>query len=216
MAAEPDCVLPGHKVTALVRDKASLASINNGDAALAIVQGQPQSPADIEKAFAATAESPAVVIVTLNSVRASDNPFARQVAPNTLMRDAHANVLAAIRARVAISNPKIVTLQAQGVGDSYSTLFLPVRLLVQYSNLGIGYKDHEQVEKVLRQSGLRYVLARPARFVEGPSNQVHFHGNKGEGIGSFATSTREIVADFLLDAAEKEDWDGTAPVISTS
>lgn len=121
------------------------------------------------------------------------------------------NILAAMKTH---GTPKIVTLQAHGVGESFSTLFLPVKMLVWYSNMGIGYKDHEQVEKVITQSGLTYVLARPARFVPGPSGPLHFYGNKGEGIGSFNTVTRESVATFLIDAVEMDDWDCSAPVMS--
>jgi hypothetical protein len=199
-------------VTALVRNEASLASIPAADGALTIVKGQPQDKADVEKAFAAVAEDePAAVLVTLNSARTSDNPFAKPISPPTLMYDAHVNVLAAMKAH---GTRKIVTLQAHGVGDSFSTLFMPVKLLVRYSNMGIGFKDHEQVEKLVKQSGLSYVLARPVRFVEGLSAQLHFYGNQGEGVGSFKTATRESVATFLLDAVEKDDWNGTTPVMS--
>lgn len=92
---------------------------------------------------------------------------------------------------------KVVTLQAHGVGESFQTLFLPVKMLVRYSNVGIGYKDHEQFEKVVKQSGLTYVLVRPARFVPGPSAQLHFYSDKGDGIGSLKTATRDSVATFL-------------------
>ncbi|PVI00659.1 NAD(P)-binding protein [Periconia macrospinosa] len=204
----------GHKVTALVRDEASLASVAaaNADGALTIVKGQPQDKADVAKAFTAVPNDvPVVVVVTLNSSRTSDNPFAKQTSPPTFMHDAHVNVLAAMKTH---GTRKIVTLQAHGVAESYSTLFLPVKMLVRYSNMGVGYKDHEEVEKVIKQSGLTYVLARPARFVPGPSAPLHFYGNKGEGIGSLSTATRDSVATFLLDAVEKDDWDNTAPVMS--
>jgi hypothetical protein len=198
-------------VTALVRDEASLGSLTAADGALTIVKGQPQHQPDVEKAFAATKDAPAAVLVTLNSARTSDSPFAQPTSPPTLMHDAHVNVLAAMK---TYNTPKIVTLQAHGVGDSFATLFLPVRLLVRYSNMAIGFKDHEQVDKVVKQSGLRYVLVRPTRFVAGPSQKVHLYGNTGEGIGFFTTTTRESVATFMLDAVEKDDWDGTTPVIS--
>jgi hypothetical protein len=195
-----------------VRNEQTFASINAADGVLTIVKGQPQDQADVVKAFAAVAEDvPAAVLITLNSARTGDNPFAEPTSPPTLMHDAHVNVLAVMK---TYGTRKLVTLQAHGVGDSFSTLFFPIKLLVRYSNMGIGYKDHEQVEKVVKQSGLSYVLARPARFIEGPSSQVHFYGNKGEGIGSLNTITRESVATFLLDAVEKNEWDGTTPVIS--
>jgi hypothetical protein len=154
----------GHRVIALVRNVYFLESITAADGTLTIVKGQPQDQADVEKAFAAVTEAPTAVLVMLNSARTSDNPFAASISPPTLMHDAHVNILAAMK---TYGTSKIVTLQAHGVGDSFSTLFLPIKLLVRYSNMGIGYKDHEQVEKVVKQSGLRYVLARPARLLKG-------------------------------------------------
>lgn len=198
-------------MTALVRNEASLGSITAADGALTIVKGQPQHQADVEKAFTATPDVPAAVLVTLNNARTSDNPFAKPTSPPTLMYDAHVNVLATMKTH---NTRKIVTLQAHGVGDSFATLFLPVKLLVRHSNMAIGFKDHEQVDELVKQSGLSYVLVRPARFVAGPSQNVHMYGNTGQGIGSFKAITRESVANFMLDAVERDDWNGTTPVIS--
>jgi len=199
-------------VTALVRNEATLDPTTTTDSDLTIVRGQPQNPADVEKAFTAVSgDAPAVVLVTLNSARTSDSPFAKPTSPPTLMHDAHVNILTGMKTH---GTRKIVTLQAHGVDDSFPTLFMAVKMLVRYTNLGIGYKDHEQVDKLIKQSGVTYVLPRPARFIHGPSAPVHVYGNKGEGIGSFSTTTRESVATFLLDAAEKDEWDGMTPVIS--
>lgn len=195
-------------MTALVRDPASLQASDG----LMVVKGQPQDSADVEKAFSAVADDiPSAVIVTLNSARTSDNPFAKSTSPPTYMHDSHVNIIAAMK-KYGIR--KLVTLQAHGVGDSYPTLFVAVKLLVRYSNMAIGYKDHEQVEKTVKQSGLDYVLARPCRFVDGKAANINFYGDKGQGIGGMATITRESVAVFLLDAAEKDQWNGKTPVIS--
>ncbi|KAH4710354.1 hypothetical protein HBI20_023530 [Parastagonospora nodorum] len=201
-----DALARGHDVTALVRDEAFLESITTSAAnsALTVVQGQPQNQGDVEKAFTVSGDAPSTVVVTLNSARASDNPFAKQTSPPTLMHDAHINILTAMKAH---RTHKIVTLQAHGVGDSFPTLFMAVKMLVRYSNMGIGYKDHEEVEKLIKQSGKTFVLVRPARFVPGKAAPVHVYENQGEGIGSFNTTTRESVASFLLDAVEKDEWD---------
>jgi hypothetical protein len=202
----------GHKVTALVRDEASLSSFATDDGSLKIVKGQPQDHADMEKAFTAVPDDmPTVVIVTLNSARTSDNPFAKPVSPPTLMCDSH---LATMESMKKHGVRKIVTLQALGVGDSFPNLFWLVRLLVRYSNMSIGYKDHEKADDAIRKSGLNYVLARPIRFIDGDSAPIKFFGDKGDGIGSFNKITRRSVACFLLDAAEKSDWDGQTPIIS--
>jgi hypothetical protein len=204
--------LPGHKVTALVRNEQSIASITTTGDNLTIVRGQPQDRADINKAFdAVPGDIPTVAIVTLNNARESDSPFAKPISPPTFMHDSHVNLIEAMK---QYGTRKIVTLQALGVGDSWPNLFWLVKLLVHFTNLGIGYKDHEQAEEVIKQSGLTYVLARPARFIDETSGQVHFYGDVGQGIGAFKTVSRQSVATFLLDAAEKDDWNGKTPVIS--
>jgi uncharacterized protein YbjT (DUF2867 family) len=206
-----DMICSGHNVTALVRNGESLSSITSASRDMIVVKGHPQNEADMEKAFTAAGDTPAVVIVALNNARTSDNPFAKPTSPPTLMHDSHVSVIKAMKKHGMC---KLVTLQALGVGDSYNNLFWPVRLLVRFSNMGVGFKDHELVEDVVKKSGIDYVLARPIRFVDGPSELIHFYGNKGDGIGSFNTITRKSVATFLLDAAEKSDWDGSTPVIS--
>lgn len=194
-----------------MRNEESLSSITSANGNLYVVKGHPQSEADVEKAFTAAGDTPDVVIIALSNARTSDNPFAKPTSPPTLMHDSHLSVIGAMKKH---RKCKIVTLQALGVGDSYSNLFWLVRLLVRFSNLKITYKDHEMVEGVVKDSGVNYVLVRPIRFVDGSSKHVRFYGNKGDGIGSFDAITRESVATFLLDAAEKSDWDGSTPVIS--
>ena len=203
--------LAGHKVTALVRNEQSLDSITTRDN-LTIIKGQPQDRADINKAFEAIPDDiPAVTIVTLNNARTSDNPFAKPISPPTFMHDSHVNLVEAMK---QYGVRKLVTLQALGVGDSWPSLFWLVKLLVSFTNMGIGYKDHELAEEVIKQSGLTYVLARPIRLVDGPSTDIHFFGNDGQGIGAFGTISRQSVATFLVDAAEKDDWNGKTPAIS--
>jgi hypothetical protein len=201
----------GHQVTAPGRNETSLAGITSAPENLTIIKGQMQDMTDVEKAFVAVAlDTPDAVIVMLNSARRNDNPFAKSTSPPTLMHDAHVDIGAAMK----IHNiRKLVTLQTQGVGVLFSSLFLPIKLLARFSNMDIGYKDHEHAEGLVKQSGLLFVLARPARFVNATSAPMHYCSDTGEGIGSFATTTRESVAMFLLDVIEREEWDGTAPVL---
>lgn len=109
---------------------------------------------------------------------------------------------------------KVVDLQAHGVGDSLPTLFFMMRWIVRKSNMSIAFEDHESAGSVLRDSGLTFVLARPTRFTEDSAAPIKFYGNTGHGIGSFAGMSRKSTAVFLVNAAEKRDWDGTAPVMS--
>ena len=127
------------------------------------------------------------------------------------MVDSNSNVVAVMKDH---GIRKIVVMQALGVGDSLSNLPLAVRWLFKYSNMSAQFEDHNAVDQEVRISGLDYVLARPARLEEGESMPLKFFGNHGRGIGMMASISRKSVATFLVDAAEKSDWNKSTPVIA--
>lgn len=197
-------------MTALVRNEAALSDISGPG--LTTIQGTPLDASDVEKAFRAFPDAPPKgVVVALNNARTSDSPFARQVSPLHLMLDSHVNILECMK---KYATPKIVTLSALGVGDSWTNLFWLMKLLVLYTNLGFAYQDHEDVDKLLKESGVNYVLARPIRFVDGDAKPVRTFGDDGRDIGMLDTITKRSVASFLVDAIEKSDWDGQTPVVA--
>ncbi|KAH6648037.1 hypothetical protein BKA67DRAFT_579261 [Truncatella angustata] len=201
----------GYLVTALVRDPFSLAPHDG----LAIVHGTPMEMPSIQQAFEATesGDKPSAVIVTLNSPRTSDNPFAKSVAPNRLLAISATNTL-----QVAEMHGvrEIIWLSAFGVGTSSVNLPLVMKLLIKYSNLGKAYEDHEEVDKIMRQSDLNYVLVRPVVFNEKEKSSVEELGEEGKGVGMFDAISRSSVASFLVDAVGSKKWDQQAVVIRNS
>ncbi|KAF2124237.1 NAD-dependent epimerase/dehydratase-like protein [Dothidotthia symphoricarpi CBS 119687] len=197
----------GHEVTALVRNPASMPS----DSKVHLITGTPTNKDDVRTAF--TASRPHVVIVTLSAVRASDSPFAANISPPRMMADSNANVVAAMK-ESSTPKAKLVILQAFGVAESWPNLHCVMRLLMKNSNMIYQYQDHDAVAKEVRDSGVRYVMARPSRLVEGEATEVNEWAGDGKGVPMMGVITRESVARFLVDAAEKETWDGTAPVIT--
>lgn len=127
------------------------------------------------------------------------------------MHDSHVVVLDAMKKHGC---KKIVTLQANGVGDSFPNLFFAMRWVIQYATIGVTFKDHDRVDEIVKKSGVNFVLSRPVRFTGGDAKPVKEYGNKGEGLPLGSGISRESVARFLVDAAEKSDWDGKTPVIA--
>ena len=174
--------------------------------------GTPLSKSDIVNAVEATPDDlPKSVIVTLNSGRTSDNPFAKPTAPQRFMADSNANAVAAMK---EYGIRKIVVMQALGVGTSFPNLLFAMRWVVRHSNMAVSFEDHEFVDQEIRQTGVDYVLVRPARLTEGEAKPVKMYGDNGDLIGGFAAITKKSVAVFLVDAAEKSEWDHKTPVIS--
>ena len=110
---------------------------------------------------------------------------------------------------------KIVTMSAFGVADSWSNMPFLLRLTIKSSNMSHQWEDHMAVDKEMKASGMDYVLARPVMLKEGEAKPVKFFGNTGgKGVGLTSSITRKSVARFLVEAAEKSEWDRSTPVIT--
>ena len=174
--------------------------------------GTPLNKSDVEVAFNAVPEDiPSAVIVALNSVRSSDNPWAAVASPPRLMADSHANLTAVMK---EYGVKKIVTMSAFGAGDSFYNLNVVMRLIIKKSNMVYTFQDHDLVDHEIKESGVDYVLVRPALLKGEGARPVKFHGSSGKGSGWMPSISRKSVADFLLDAAEQDTWDRSALVIS--
>ncbi|KAF3037436.1 hypothetical protein E8E11_004206 [Didymella keratinophila] len=196
-----------HKVTALVRKPENMEiEIMIG---LRIVTGTPLNNEDVRKAFSQS--KPDVIIVTLSAPRASDSPFAAVVAPPRLMADSTANVVALMK---EFNTPKIVIMQAFGVGESWVNMHCVMQLLMKKSNMIYQYDDHNLMAKETKASGANHVFVRPSRLVEGETKGIKEYPDHGRGVPVLAAITRQSVAKFLVDAAERNDWDNSAPVIT--
>ncbi|XPT00463.1 hypothetical protein M3J09_009616 [Ascochyta lentis] len=202
-----ELLLRNHQVTALVRKPEVMqAEMKPG---LKIVAGTPLNANDVRNAF--NESKPGVIIVTLSAPRAGDSPFAAVVAPPRLMADSIANIVAIMKEFKA---PKIVIMQAFGVAESWVNMHCAMQLLMKKSNMIYQYDDHNLVAKETKESGENYIFVRPSRLVEGEDKEIKEHPDHGKGVSALAAITRSSVARFLVDAAEQEKWDNTAPVIT--
>jgi hypothetical protein len=202
----------GHQVTALVRKPESMDT--EIKAGLQTVTGTPLNQDDVREAFLLS--NPEVILVTLSAPRASDNPFAAVMSPPRLMADSVANIVAIMKEHKSKSTTtlKIVIMQAFGVGESWANLHCMMRLLMKQSNMIYVYDDHNLVAEETKASGERYAFVRPSRLVEGEAKDVKEWKEDGKGVPMMAAITRRSVARFLVDVAERGDWDGRAPVIT--
>lgn len=85
---------------------------------------------------------------------------------------------------------------------------------MKHSNMIYGYQDHDLVDKEVRESGITYVFARPARLTEGEAKAAKVWEEDGKGVPLMASMSRNSVASWLVDAAESREWDGSAPVLT--
>lgn len=199
----------GHHVTALVRNASSLPPRDK----LAIIQGSPMELSSIIAAIEATGpnDKPEAILITLNTARTSDNPFAKLISPPRLLTTSVSNALEAMKQH---GIRKIVYLSAFGVGSSYPNMLSAMKLLMRYSNLGKAYEDHEEAEKVLRPSQVDWVIARPVMLTDKDQVAVVEHGEDGATAGWVPSISRASVASYLIDALGSEKRVETSLVIS--
>ena len=159
----------------------------------------------------------------LNARRTTESPFSPLAAdsPADLLSSTMSNLLESARTLPHPQQPKIVVNSTAGVGSSWGSMMLPIRWLFGHSTMKVAIDDHNKVDDMVRRSGLVFVMARAARLTEGRkkatgagSSSIKVFGENGKGAGWFSSISRERLASWLIDAAEKSDWDGTAPVVT--
>ncbi|OAA54005.1 NAD(P)-binding domain protein [Cordyceps fumosorosea ARSEF 2679] len=206
----------GHTVTALVRSPTSSTPPRPG---LTLVTGSPLSQADVRRALTTGPSPPSAVIFTLGLPRTSTSPFAplRPNTPADLLSRAASTLLAAIDA-IGGPAPKIVVNSTLGAGDSWAALAWPFKVLFSRTPMRFGVEDHDKVDKVVREGGRRFVLARAGRLTEQKEEgaepaPVRVLPDDGKGLGFMDALTRQSLALWLVLAAEQDTWDGRSPVL---
>ncbi len=110
----------------------------------------------------------------------------------------------AIEAMKAHGVRRLVVLSAWGVGESRKLAnFFVDKLVISFLLRG-AYEDHERQEKLVRESGLDWVIARPTRLTNGPARGRYV---KKTGLDPVPHSiARPDTAAFLVTAAEVDAW----------
>jgi uncharacterized protein YbjT (DUF2867 family) len=103
---------------------------------------------------------------------------------------------------------RLVVLTAHGVSESkavaswFQRTFLIDRLLKGF------FLDHDVQERMTRESGLDFVIARPTRLTNGKAKGKYVRTE--ELVSVPGSISRADVADFLVEACESPAWVGKA------
>jgi putative NADH-flavin reductase len=183
----------GHLVTAFARTPERLGIEH---ANLTLLKGdfhQPQSVSDAvrgQDALIITASS-----TSMKGFKANPNYFSQGTAY-------------VIEAMKTHGVKRLVVLSALGVGESRQNAGFFVETLLISFLLKLPYLDHERQEKLVKASGLDWVIARPGRLTDGPAHRRY---QKETGLTPVKKSiSRADVADFLVEAALVDTWLGHA------
>ncbi|CAK7206052.1 hypothetical protein SEUCBS139899_008835 [Sporothrix eucalyptigena] len=188
----------GHTAVALVRNPASL-DVRKG---LTVVQGSPLEKADIEKALA-SGQTIDAAIVTLNTVRASDSPFAAQVSPPRFLADSCETLVSVLSSH---NIHRVVVMSTAGAGDSWKGLPWLSRAFMGWTNIKYALADHNLVDAEIRQTGVAWTLVRPVKLeydeAKSPKKEIEVLDSKGGGKLGVSDSAHVVgVAKLLVKIA---------------
>ncbi len=191
----------GHTAVALVRTSGSLTPRSG----LTVVTGSPLSKSDIRSALlAAPPPSPSAAIITLNTVRKSDSPFAAQISPPRFLADSCANVCEALE---HAGFYRVVVMSTAGVGDSWDNLPWLSKAFLGWTNVKYALEDHGLVDKEIRLTKMDWTLVRAVRLQfddQKPTDtktDVRTLGSTGDGMSLTDSVSVTSVASFLVKVA---------------
>jgi putative NADH-flavin reductase len=179
----------GHAVTAFARHPEKLALEN---ARLTRVPGDFHDAASVA---AAVADHDAVIITASSTTLKGFRENPRYFSLGT------EHTIAAMRAHGV---KRLIVLSALGVGESRQLANFFVDKLLISLLLRQPYADHERQEKLVMESGLDWVIARPTRLTDGPARGRYVKQPRLERVPT--AISRADVADFLVTAAEVDTW----------
>ena len=185
----------GHEVTALVRNPQSLAVSHEN---LRVVKGDILDKGSIEKAL--TGQDAVCVTIGIKVTRKPISIFSK-------------GTKAVVEAMKNSSCRRLICVTGIGAGDSrghggflYDHVFNPIFLRTIY-------EDKDRQEKIVRESGLDWVIVRPGFLTNGPRTGKYraLTDLKNVKAGKIA---RADVADFILREATEMKYKGQTPLLT--
>lgn len=171
----------GHHVTALARNP---SRVRDAHERLVIVQGDVMDPASLERAV----HNQDAVVCALG--------HKRWLGPSQILSAGTRNVVNAMK---AAGVRRLVVETALGVGDSAGRLGLYYTLFTIPLILPFYWYDKGRQERVVRESGLDWVIVRPGQLTGGKKRGEYQHGPR---VGNYLWSvriSRADTADFMLN-----------------
>lgn len=173
---------------------------------LKILKGNPINLEDLENAM----QGCDAVISALNVSRTSDFPWAKLRTPKTYLSDVMSNVIAVAKKHTV---KRVVICSAWGVLETRKDIPFWFRWMIDNSNIGAAYKDHERQEHLLESSDVMWTIVRPVGLVNSKKTQTIRESFDNTPKPSL-TISRLSVARYMVESAENTMLIGKKVVIS--
>lgn len=150
------------------------------------------------------------IVSALNISRNSDFPWSALRTPPTFLSDAMVNIITASKEH---GIRRIIICSAWGVKETKRDLPAWFRWLIDHSNIGVTYRDHERQEDLLRRSSFEWTIVRPVGLTNGTKeHDVRISINNVPKPS--LTITRSDAARFMIRTLHEKSYVGMDPVIS--
>ena len=100
---------------------------------------------------------------------------------------------------------RLVCLSTLGVGDSRSNLNFFWKYIMFGMLLRFVFNDHVEQERIVKNSGLNWVIARPAAFTDNPEAKGYKQGFGPQAKGLKLKIARQDVASFMLQQLSEDE-----------
>lgn len=192
----------GYEVNVLVRNPEKITSQDK----LTIFKGTPINEQDLENAI----KGCKAVVSALNISRTSDFPWAKLRTPKTFLSDVMKLVL-----KTASKDHlnRIVICSAWGVLETRNDIPFWFRWMIDNSNIGVAYKDHEVQEKIVENSNFPWTIIRPVGLSNSKGKKKIRESMNNDPKPSLMISRRSV-AMYMIDSLKNEDVIGKKIVIS--
>ena len=192
----------GYEVNCLVRNAFRLKQQKG----VSVIEGDVNNISDIQKAI----QDCKAVINVLNISRTSDFPWARLRTPETFLSDVMSLV---IKAAYMENVNRIVTCSAWGTSETIGDIPIWFRWLINSSNIGITYRDHERQENMLLETDLNWTIVRPVGLINSTKKE-QVKETFGKAPKPSLIISRLTVAEYLVNSLNRNDLIRKKVVIS--
>ena len=180
----------GHRITAIVRSISGL----DEQSGLEIIQGDIMDRAVLRHAF-----SGMDAIVSCLGIRKQNpsDPWSPLLSPEDFTTRSAIGIVDAMKVNGV---ERLIAISSAGVGDSWETVDIELRNVIQKSNVGKIFLDLNNMEKVLESSGLDTLAIRPVALVNGDA------GGGAQIVDRFEKTSKILTGDvalWMLNAVER-------------
>ncbi|MEO7214477.1 NAD(P)H-binding protein [Mucilaginibacter sp.] len=192
----------GYEVNVLVRDR-SLMSVHP---VLTVFEGSPADSKMLNNAM----KGCDAILSALNISRNSDFPWARLRTPQDFL-----SKVAELIIDLAPQNniDRIIITSAWGTSDTRGEIPWWFKWVIDNSNVGVAYSDHERQEGLFAASVLNYTIVRPSGLVNSAKRKPVIVSLNNQPKPRF-TISRGDVAGFILQVLQDNLFVRQMPVIS--